>query len=91
MSENENITTQKPTRFSKSSSKREIYSNTNVAQETNKTPLKQPNLIPRAVRQRTTTKPQSLKKSQSKAEKIEMNNSNKKKTAKVNEAKKPFL
>ena len=73
--------------FNKSSAKGKVHKNTNLPQETNKNPLKQPNLIPRAVRQRTTTKPQSLKKSQSKREKIEMN----KKTAKVNEAKKPFL
>ena len=45
----------KPRGCSKNSSKREVYSNTNLPQETNKKrPLKQPNLKPRTVRERTT-------------------------------------
>ena len=42
---------------SKSSSKREVYSNTILPQETRKISNKQPNLIPKATRDRRTTKP----------------------------------
>ena len=38
------------------SSKREVYSNTSLCQETRKSSNKQPNLIPKATRERTTTK-----------------------------------
>ena len=41
---------------SKSSSKREVYSNTSVPQETRKISNKQPNLTPKAIRERRTTK-----------------------------------
>ena len=40
-------------RYSKSSSKREVYSNKILPQETRKIPNKQPNLTPRATRERT--------------------------------------
>ena len=38
---------------SKSSSKREVYSNTNLPEEIRKITNKQPNLIPKAIRERT--------------------------------------
>ena len=38
---------------SKSISKREVYSNTNLPQETRKISNKQPNLTPKATRERT--------------------------------------
>lgn len=38
---------------SRSSSKREVYSNTSLLQETRKISNKQPNLIPKATRERT--------------------------------------
>ena len=41
----------------KSSSKREVYGNTILPQETRKIPNKQPNLIPKATRERKQTKP----------------------------------
>ena len=42
---------------SKSSSKREVYSNTILPQETRNISNKQPNLIPKAIRERRTKKP----------------------------------
>ena len=41
---------------SKSSSKREVYSNAILQEETRKSPNKQLNLTPKAIRERTTTK-----------------------------------
>ena len=49
----------KPIGCSKSSSKRELYSNTILPQETSKISHKQPKLIPKAIRERRTKKPQS--------------------------------
>ena len=46
----------KPMECSKSSSKREVYSNTILPQETRKISNKQPNLIPKAIRERRTKK-----------------------------------
>ena len=43
----------KPMGHSKSISKREVYSNTNLPQETRKISNKQPNLTPKATRERT--------------------------------------
>ena len=40
---------------SESSSKREVYSNTILSQEARKISNKQPNLTPKAIRERTTT------------------------------------
>ena len=40
---------------SKSSSKREVYSNMSLPQKTRETSNKQPNLTPKATRERTTT------------------------------------
>ena len=45
--------------FSKSSSKREVYSNTIPTQETRKTSNRQPNFIPKATGKRKTKKPQN--------------------------------
>ena len=42
---------------SKSSSKREVYSNTSLPQETRKISNKQPKLTPKAIRERRTKKP----------------------------------
>ena len=53
---------------SKSSSKRELYSNTNLPQETRKTPNKQPNLI-LTVREKEEQKLQSYHKDQSRNKK----------------------
>ena len=49
----------KPIGCSKSNSKREVYSNTIVLQETRKISNKQPNLTPKATRERRTNKTQS--------------------------------
>ena len=49
----------KPMGYSKSSSKREVYSNTILPQETRKISNKQPNLTPKAIRARRTKKTQS--------------------------------
>ena len=46
----------KPMGFSKSSSKREVYSNTSLPQETRKSSNKQPNFISKAARERRTDK-----------------------------------
>ena len=42
------------------SSKREVYSNTILPQETRKVSNKQPKLTPKAIRERRTKKPQKL-------------------------------
>ena len=47
---------------SKSSSKREDYSNTNLHQETRNISNKQPKLTPKAMRERRTKKPKSQQK-----------------------------
>ena len=44
---------------SKSSSKREVYSNTNLPQETRKISNKQPNITPKGTRKRRTNKTQN--------------------------------
>ena len=51
----------KPMGCSKSSSKRVVYSNTILPQETRNISNKQPNLTPKAIRERT-NKPQSQQK-----------------------------
>ena len=48
--------------FSKSSSNREVCSNTSLHQETGNISNKQPNLAPKAIRERRTKKPQSQQK-----------------------------
>ena len=52
----------KPLKCSKSSSEREVYSNSISPQETRKISNKQPNLAPKAIRERRTKKPQSQQK-----------------------------
>ena len=52
----------KPMGCSKSSSKREVYSNTILPQETRNITNKQPNLTPKAISERRTKKPQSQQK-----------------------------
>ena len=47
---------------SQSSSKKEVYSNTILPQGTRKISHKQPNLTPKAIRERRTKKPQSYQK-----------------------------
>ena len=49
----------KPMGCSKSSSKREVYSNTSLPQETRKISNKQSKLIPKGTRERRTNKTQS--------------------------------
>ena len=49
----------KPMVCSKSSSKREVYSNTILPQEARKTSNRQPNFTPKITRKRGTKKPQS--------------------------------
>ena len=46
----------KPMGYSKGSSKKEVYSNTILPQETRKISNKQPNLTPKAARERKTNK-----------------------------------
>ena len=50
----------KPMGCSKGSSKREVYSNTMLPQETRKISNKQANLTPKAIRERRTKKPPKL-------------------------------
>ena len=54
------MNTQQPKTYgwSKSSSKREVYSNTILLQETRNNSNKQPNLTPKAIRERRTKNPQ---------------------------------
>ena len=49
----------KPMGCSKSGSKREVYSNTSLYQDTRKIPNKQSNLTPKGTRERRTNKTQS--------------------------------
>ena len=64
--------------LSKSRSKREVYSNTVLPQETRKIPNKQPNLTPKATREKEQTKPKvsrrkEIIKIRSKLNEVEMN------------------
>ena len=52
----------KPMGCSKSSSQREVYSNAVLPQETRNMSNKQPNLTPKAIRERRTKKPQCQQK-----------------------------
>ena len=51
---------------SKSSSKREVYSNKHLTEDTGNILNKQPNLAPKAIRERRTKKPQSSQKERKK-------------------------
>ena len=55
--DNENMTTQTPMGCSKSSSKREVYSNTILPQAARKTSNRQPNFTPKTTGKRRTRKP----------------------------------
>ena len=57
--DNENTTTQNLWECSKSSPKREVYSNTILPQEIRKTSNRQPNFTPKTTGKRTTTKKNS--------------------------------
>ena len=50
---------QKSVGYSKSSSKKEVYSNTSLPQEMRKISNKQPNLTPKGTKERRTNKTQS--------------------------------
>ena len=54
------VKTQQPKTYGmqKSRSKGEVYSNTNLPQETRNISNKQPNITPKAIRERRTKKPQ---------------------------------
>ena len=58
-SANKNTMIKKPMGYSKSSSKREFYSDTSLLQEIRKISSEQPNLTPKATRERRTNKTQS--------------------------------
>ena len=77
---------------SKSSSKREVYSNTSLPQETENISNKQPNLAPKAIRERRTKKPQvSIRKEIIKI-RAEINEKEMKETiAKINKTKSQFF
>ena len=59
--DNENTTTQNLWGYSKSSSKREVYSNTILNQETRKTSNRQPNFIPKTTGKKRTKNPKISK------------------------------
>ena len=59
--DNANTTTQKPMGYSKSSSKREVYSNTILPQEPKKTSNRQPKFTPKATGKRRRTKTKKKK------------------------------
>ena len=57
----------------KSSSKREVYSNTILAQETRKTPNRQPKFTPKSTGKRTTTTKKNSKRKEIKNIQAEIN------------------
>ena len=69
----------KPMRCSKSSSKREVYSNIILPQETTNISNKQSNLIPKGTRERRTNKTQSQQKERNHNIRAEINEIEKKK------------
>ena len=77
---------------SKSSSKREVYSNIILPQETRKISNKQPNLTPKAIRERRTKKPQSQQEERNHKIRSEINEKQMKETiAKTNKTKSQFF
>ena len=73
---------------SKSSSKREIYSNTSLPQETRKISNEQPNFIPKATKERRSIKTQNQQKEKNQKDPAEINEIEMKKTIdKINETK----
>ena len=73
---------------SNSSSKREVYSNTILPQETRKISNKQPNLTPKAIRERRTQKPKVSRRKEIIKIRPEINGKEMKETiAKINKTK----
>ena len=60
--------------YSKSSSKREVYTNTILSQETRKISNKQPNLTPQATRERITKKKKNQSQEKGKNDKYQCRN-----------------
>ena len=78
--------------FSKSSSKREVYSNIILPQETRKNSNKQPNLTPKAIRERRTKNPKVSRKKEIIKIRSEINGKKMKETiAKINKTKSWFF
>ena len=63
----------KATGCSKSSSKREVYTNTSLHQETGNISNKQPNLTPKAIRERRTKNPKVSRRNEIKKIRSEIN------------------
>ena len=77
---------------SKSSSEREVYSNTILAQETRGISNKQPNLTPKAIRQRRTENPKVSRRKEIIKIRSEINEKEMKETiAKINKTKSWFF
>ena len=77
---------------SKSSSKREVYSNTILPQETSNISKKQPKLTPKAIRQRRTKKPKVSRRKEIIKSRSEINEKEMKETiAKVHKTKSWFF
>ena len=77
---------------SKSCSKREVYSNTILPQETRKISNKQSNLTPKAIRERRTKKPKASRRKKIIKTRAEINEIETKKTiAKINKTKSWFF
>ena len=78
--------------WSKRSSKRQVYSNTILPQETRKISHKHPNLTPKATRQRRQTKPKVSRRKEITKIRAEINEREMKKaTEKINETKSWFF
>ena len=77
---------------SKSSSKREVYSNTVLPQETRNTSNKQPNPTPKAIRERRTKNPKVSRRKEIIKITLEINEKEMKETiAKINKTKSWFM
>ena len=77
---------------SKSSSKREVYSNTSLPQETRNISSKQPNLTPKAIRERRTKNPKVSRRKEITKFRSEINEKEMKETiAKINKTKSWFF
>ena len=77
---------------SKSSSKREVYSNTILPQETRKISNKQPNLTPKAIRERRTKNPKLSRRKEIIKMRSDINDKEMKKTlAKISKTKSWFF
>ena len=78
--------------YNKSSSKREVYSNTILPQETRNISNKQPNLKPKAIRERRTKKPNVSRRNEIIKIRSEINEKQMKETiAKINKTKSCFF